>query len=546
MPSYLVIARKWRPLLFEEIVGQEHVTRTLRNAVSSGRVAHAYLFSGPRGVGKTTAARILAKGLNCSNGPTPTPCNSCDSCKSVLNGSSVDVLEIDGASNNSVENIRELREGIRFLPGQGRFKVYIIDEAHMLSASAFNALLKTLEEPPPHAVFVFATTEAHKIPLTILSRCQRFDFRRIPYAEIRARLSRILKEEGVKFEDGAVALVAREADGSLRDAQSLLDQVLAFAGEDIKEAHVSEVLGLMDRSILFDLLSAVIGKDAPACLNIVEKMHNFGYDLKKASSSLLEIIRDLAVLKTTGGPDILECADQDIERLKTLAENTGNARLHGLFSIITRGYEEVSRSAHPRYSFEMALLKAASFDEVVPLDSILERLEGIKRSIGKEGDAVTGRPSGDMAAGVEKKDIARPVIKAPDVKASEDAAGYGTEKDERGGVGGAGGVRGVGGADLAQEIGMRVRSLAEPLKSASISVEGETVSITVPADKRKVFEMKKAQLEDVVAAHFKRRMKLLLKDGEKAAEKRDGADEVVKEAVRIFGARVIEDAGRLR
>ncbi|OGQ04990.1 MAG: DNA polymerase III, subunit gamma and tau, partial [Deltaproteobacteria bacterium RBG_19FT_COMBO_58_16] len=309
MSSYLVIARKWRPSLFEEIVGQAHVTRTLSNAVSSGRVAHAYLFSGPRGVGKTTAARILAKCLNCAEGPTPTPCNNCESCKTIASGSSVDVFEIDGASNTGVDNVRELRESVRYVPTRGKYKIYIIDEVHMLSTAAFNALLKTLEEPPPHAAFIFATTEVHKIPATILSRCQRFDFKRIPFRDIYAHLKKILTAEGVKFEDKAVYTLAREADGSLRDGQSLLEQSLAFGGAELKDSDVIEALGLMDREMLFSLSEGMISGSGSACLNIVEKIYEFGYDLKRALSDLLEHIRDLTVLKVTGNAELLDLPD---------------------------------------------------------------------------------------------------------------------------------------------------------------------------------------------------------------------------------------------
>ena len=373
MSSYQVIARKWRPGVFEEVVGQAHITRTLRNAIASGRIAHAYLFSGPRGVGKTTAARILAKCLNCVNGPTVTPCGTCEPCRGITTGSSVDVFEIDGASNNSVDNIREISESVRYVPSLGKYKVYIIDEVHMLSTAAFNALLKTLEEPPAHAIFIFATTEVHKIPATILSRCQRFDFKRIPFRDIQAHLKKIVEKEGIPFEEQALFMLAREADGSLRDSQSLLEQSLAFAGGELKAAHVAEALGLMDRSILFEISEAVAGKDAAACLKIVEKIYGFGYDLKRATSDLLEHLRDLTVLKVTADASLLDLPDSELERLGELCSRVGAERLHMLFSIVSKGYEDVSRSAHPRYALEMTLLKAAHFDERGSKGSLLKR-----------------------------------------------------------------------------------------------------------------------------------------------------------------------------
>ncbi len=294
--SYLVTARKWRPNLFEEMVGQDHVVRTLQNAVSSGRIAHAYLFSGPRGVGKTTAARILARALNCAGGPTPRPCNSCEPCRNIINGTSVDVFEIDGASNTSVENVRELRENVKYMPGECRYRVYIIDEVHMRSTPAFNALLKTLEEPPRHVVFIFATTEVHKIPGTILSRCQRFDFRRIAFRDLHSHLRKIALEEGVSIEDSALFSIAREADGSLRDAQSMLDQVVSFAGREVRHSHIVEALGLMDRGMLLDLGEAVVEGDGKRCLNIVEKIYEFGYDFKKVLAELIELARNLVIV----------------------------------------------------------------------------------------------------------------------------------------------------------------------------------------------------------------------------------------------------------
>ncbi|MCR4288545.1 MAG: DNA polymerase III subunit gamma/tau, partial [Deltaproteobacteria bacterium] len=379
MPDYLVLARKWRPGLFDDVVGQAHVTRTLKNAIALGKVGHAYLFSGSRGVGKTTTARILAKALNCEKGPAPEPCNECSSCRAIAAGSSVDVFEIDGASNTGVENVQELREGVAYLPSQGRHKVYIIDEVHMLSNHAFNALLKTIEEPPSHAVFIFATTEPHKIPQTIRSRCQCFDFRRIPLKEIQKHLVKILEGEGVGFDEEALFAVSREAEGSLRDAQSLLDQVLAYSGGKVKTSDVFDALGLMDRAVLFDLAGAVVEKDGKQALNIVEKIYDFGYDLKKVSASLLELIRDLTVVKVTGNALLLDLPDSEVERAGSIASKAGVLRLQMLFTIISRGYEEILRSAYPRYAFEMALMKAAHFDEIEPVGELIERLERLKK-----------------------------------------------------------------------------------------------------------------------------------------------------------------------
>lgn len=518
--SYLVIARKWRPALFEDIVGQAHVTRTLKNAITSGRIAHAFLFSGPRGVGKTTAARVLAKGLNCVKGPTPTPCNACESCKSIVSGSSIDVFEIDGASNNSVDNIRDLTENIRYVPAQGKYRVYIIDEVHMLSTPAFNALLKTLEEPPPHAIFIFATTEIHKIPLTILSRCQRFDFKRIPFRDIQQRLLKIVAEEGIPFEEKALFTIAREADGSLRDAQSLLEQALSYCGGELKDCLVSEALGLIDRSLIYSLSEALIAKDGRACLNIVEKMYNFGYDLKRGLSGLLEHIRDLTVVKVTGDSTLLDLPDSELERLKSLSERVGAGRLHMLFGIVSKGYEEAVRSPSPRFSFEMALLRAAHFDEVEPVSVLVERLEALKREITAQGGAEP----------VRHFKAPEPAVARQAPKACEAAAPYTAANTASG---------------LSDFIRQKSRLFAKPLESASIEVKGDSIEIKAVGEAGKFLNIKKELLEKLSEEYFGRRVRVEINSTlQPQTEKKKEAEPLIKDAVRILGGKVIEDRRR--
>ena len=274
--SYMAIARKWRPTTFEEIAGQTHVTRTLQNAIKLDRIHHAFLFAGPRGVGKTTAARALARSLNCVQGPTAEPCGECESCLEILAGNSPDVIEIDGASNNSVEDIRDLRESVRYLPVRGRKKVYIIDEVHMLSKGAFNALLKTLEEPPEHVVFLFATTEPQRIPDTILSRVQRFEFKRIPMTVVVKHLRKICDADQIEISDDGLRLIARAGEGSMRDSQSLLDQVISFSGTTISNTQVTEALGLVDRSLLYSMLEGLLKGNADACLEAIASVYGFG------------------------------------------------------------------------------------------------------------------------------------------------------------------------------------------------------------------------------------------------------------------------------
>jgi DNA polymerase III subunit gamma/tau len=376
--SYLVLARKWRPQKFDEVVGQAHVTKTLMNAIRMGRVAHAFLFAGARGVGKTSMARILAKSLNCVNGPTVTPCGECESCKAVTAGTAVDVIEIDGASNNSVDDVRELRETVPYRPVLGRFKIYVIDEVHMLSLSAFNALLKTLEEPPPHVKFVFATTEPHKIPVTILSRCQRYDFRRIPTAAVVERIRKIVASEGIAAEDAALALIGREAEGSMRDALSVLDQVLATGVERITAEAVADLLGVVARSVFYDLSAALLSCDAKRCIEIVREVDRQGYDLPIFARGLLEHLRNLVVASVCEGDrGLLDLPEDEIDDLAAQARTAGRDTLHRLFKHFSEAFEAIARSQHSRILLETTLARLADLGELVPAADLVSRLEAL-------------------------------------------------------------------------------------------------------------------------------------------------------------------------
>lgn len=401
--DYLVIARKYRPQVFEDVLGQDHITRTLKNAIESNRIAHAYLFSGPRGVGKTTVARILAKCLNCVNGPTSTPCNECENCKGLNEGSSVDIFEIDGASNTGVDNVRDLRESVKFMPQSGKYRVYIIDEVHMLSTAAFNALLKTLEEPPPHVKFIFATTEAHKIPATINSRCQRFDFKRVPLQKLSDYLTEILKKEGFTITPEALFPIIRESEGSVRDAQSLLDQVIAYSsGDDKKEItsdDVTNALGLMDRGLIFDLSKAVIEKDNKEILNIVERIFDFGFDLKTVAKELVEHIRDLNICKVLGGDAKFDMPDSEVQKLKELGELTSLDKLDMVFSIFTKGVDDVARSATPRYAMEMMLLRAARSEDFKSIEALIDKARELGVSAGNGNASGAGSNGGGGVRG---------------------------------------------------------------------------------------------------------------------------------------------------
>ncbi len=380
--SYLVLARKWRPQSFEEVIGQRHITKTLQNAIAIDRIAHAFLFAGARGVGKTSMARILAKALNCQEGPNPVPCNRCENCGEISSGTSMDVLEIDGASNRGINEIRELRENVKYAPAKSASKIFIIDEVHMLTPEAFNALLKTLEEPPPRVIFILATTEPHKIPLTILSRCQRFDFKRIPMKEIFQRLKEIVSHEGVELSDKGLLLMARESKGSLRDAQSLLDQTISFAGREIKDEDVKEVLGVIDSAILFEISAAIAGGDTRKCLDIVDNIYTFGHDIRRFCRELLEHLRNLMVVKIGGDPkQLTDLQGKEIEDLVAQSEEFSLEQIHRLFTILLKSEDEISRSPFPKVIMELALVKMATLLPLVPLDEIMDKLDKLELNL---------------------------------------------------------------------------------------------------------------------------------------------------------------------
>ncbi|MCL6622458.1 MAG: DNA polymerase III subunit gamma/tau [Syntrophobacterales bacterium] len=380
--TYQVLARKWRPQTFEEVVGQEPITRTLKNALAQGRVAHAFLFSGPRGVGKTSVARILAKALNCTHGPTPTPCNACPQCREITSGAGLDVLEIDGASNRGIDEVRDLREKIKYAPAAGKYKVYIIDEVHMLTKEAFNALLKTLEEPPPHAVFVLATTEPHKVPATILSRCQRYDFRRLPTGAIQEYLATLAAREGWEIEPEGLALIAREAEGSLRDAQGFLDQVVTFGGTRVGAQEIARILGVTERRALLSALEAVLHRDGLAALTLVEELYNQGHDLKRFYQDLVGYARHLLLAGMhPEARNLAPVADSEWQELTRLARQVPAVQLHNLLSVLLEGEEELRRAPQPRLALEVLLLRLIHLEPLTPVAEWLTRLEALEQRL---------------------------------------------------------------------------------------------------------------------------------------------------------------------
>lgn len=378
--AYTVLARKYRPQTFSDLVGQEHVTRTLGNAIASGRVAHAFLFTGVRGVGKTTTARILAKALNCANGPTSEPCGTCDPCREITSGVDLDVLEMDGASNNSVEDVRRLQESIPFRPARDRSKIVIVDEVHMLSTGAFNAFLKTLEEPPPHVKFIFATTESHKVPITIRSRCQRYDFRLIPQQVVAARVQEILSREGIEADDQAISIVARESAGSMRDALTLLDQIVAFAGTKLEGEEVARVLGIADRDLLHRAAACVLEGDGKGALEVVSALASRGLDMLHFSRAFTELTRDLVVLKVAGSnTELVPLVEEERRAAVELVSRVSELELQRAFASISLLVDEVAKASMPRLTLEMGLVRLATRPPLSAISEIVARLEALQQ-----------------------------------------------------------------------------------------------------------------------------------------------------------------------
>ncbi|HEY4613244.1 MAG TPA: DNA polymerase III subunit gamma/tau [Bacteroidota bacterium] len=404
--SYQVTARKWRPMVFEDVVGQSHVTSTLTNAIKTNRVAHAYIFSGQRGCGKTTTARILAKALNCLSPNGTNPDNTCEICLEITEGRSLDVIEIDGASNRGVEEIRNLRESVRYTPARGKHKIYIIDEVHMLTKEAFNALLKTLEEPPPHVLFIFATTEIHKVPATILSRCQRFDFRRIAIEEIIARLKFIAQEEKVVIDADALLIIAKKGDGSLRDAQSIFDQVRAFCGNTISTQDVQKVLNVVDLDLFFRATDLIKAKDVRGGIDLVDEIVRNGYDIREFLIGLSEHLRNLLVVATTQSTQLVETSEPHRKRYQAEAAHFSENDLLRLIKLVIELEGSIRWSSQPRFKLEAGLLQMIKMNSAVRVDDLLKQIDDLKKKL--NGSSLPARAPGAAPPNVipiEKEEV---------------------------------------------------------------------------------------------------------------------------------------------
>lgn len=380
MSNYLPFARKHRPQDFDEVIGQEPITTTLKNAISLNRVHHAYLFTGPRGIGKTSTARILSKALNCEQGPAPKPCNKCVSCQEIAGGSSMDVIEIDGASNRGIDEIRNLRDAVKYSPSKGRYKIYIIDEVHMLTTEAFNALLKTLEEPPSHVKFIFATTEPHKLPATILSRCQRFDFRRIPIRDIVAKLKELTKEEKLDIEEDVFLYVAKASEGSMRDAESILDQLSSFSKGKIKLEDVAESLGMINQETLLRAAGFIINKDTKGALYLVGEILNSGKDAKQFLMELIEYFRNAMIIKAgISSEEFIDLPKEAIENIKTQSQNLSQGDIFYIINVISNSLRMIKQLLPERIVLELCVIKLTSRDSISSIEQILSKLPELEK-----------------------------------------------------------------------------------------------------------------------------------------------------------------------
>jgi DNA polymerase-3 subunit gamma/tau len=410
--SYLVLARKSRPQTFAELVGQKPIVRTLQNALTQNRVAHALIFSGIRGTGKTTLARIMAKALNCEHGPAAEPCNHCRSCREIAEGSSIDLQEVDGASNRGIQEIRELKEKIRFMPTSSRFKIIIIDEVHMLTTEAFNALLKTLEEPPDHVYFMFATTELHKVPVTILSRCQRYELKRLGRHELVEHFTRLAASEGVHIEPQAVEMIVRECGGSVRDGLSLLDQIFSYCGKSVHAEEVVDVLGLVSHQLVGNLGRALLDGDLAAIYHLIEQMYLHGTDIKRFCNDLLHWFRALVVCKISSDPSsLLDMAEDELSFVQETASAYPLETISAIFNLLMDGLEKVAFSPHPRFALEMTFIRAVQYRDVVPISSLIARFDQLIGESPAMGVPVSSSPPVSQAD--------RPPLPSPRIDAQE-------------------------------------------------------------------------------------------------------------------------------
>lgn len=557
--SYLVLARKYRPQTFEAVVEQHHVTQTLKNAIAADRVAHAILLSGPRGTGKTTVARLLAKAMNCKEGPAPVPCNACPSCREITEGRSSDVFEIDGASNNSVDQVRELRENSRYMPVSSRFKIYIIDEVHMLSQAAFNALLKTLEEPPDHVMFIFATTEPHKIPVTIHSRCQRYHMRRVPLEPLVDHLKSLCESEGIGIPEESLLLIGREAGGSVRDALSLLDQVMTCAVGPVTHDQVLEILGAVNRKVILEMGEALMDARLPSLLDQLRSLHDRGHDLRKLYGDLLEHFRNLLVVKLEGASGVtrggVDLPTHEIEEMARQVAGRSAASIHQAFDQLFRDEVQVRLSPQPKLAFELALIRICRMRPVLSIDELIEKVDQLRSTLfqattaSDPATAVNADTRGDTdppaPTATQPEPAAAPQASTPSPDRTERSKSPSTNPD-------------AVWAGVCDQLARDFPALAPGLRSARlIKVDDGRIEIEVEGSSFVLSRLKRrSSLKAITAvcnAQFGGEMELVLhekaREGQPAAQKKKReqtlqrealSHPMVAEAMELFQGKVIE------
>ncbi len=511
--DFVVTARKWRPQSFSDVVGQQHISNTLKNAIKNNRVHHAYLFCGPRGVGKTTTARILSRAVNCLNPVDNEPCNECENCINILNGQSMDVIEIDGASNNSVDDIRKLRENAKYAPSGSKYKMYIIDEVHMLSTSAFNALLKTLEEPPPHLIFVFATTEAHKVPATIISRCQKFDFRRMEIDSIVNRLKFIADSEGISVDDESLITVAKKGDGSMRDSQSIFDQVVAFCGKDIRYKDMADALNLIDEDFYFRISNSMLKHDLADMFDIANGVVNRGYDLKEALHGLIDFFRNILTIKVTGETKLIETSEAYLQQYRETADSYTKEDLIRYINFVTQAELNLRFAPQPKIKFEMTLVQLASMDSVTQISTLIAELQDLRAKMASgniPNIAEDEKKKSDIASETHEAQYSAPLVKK-EVAAKQSVSSTQSINDNSKST-----------LESNWDAFLETKCLSELAIAKQCKAkffDGEVLLFATQTFQRSILGSKKEELSKVASEYFGKQVKILPGEEEKLEKK---------------------------